>query len=56
MLLVGCAGNTTYVIQDREIIRVKAGQNVTASYDGWVMSDRAVNRVMDTKIKGANLN
>jgi len=56
MVLIGCASNTTYVIQDRELVRVHAGQNLTAGYDGWVISDRAVKRVMQTKINDANLN
>jgi hypothetical protein len=28
---------------------------VTATFKGWLLSDRAVTRVMDAKIKDANL-
>ena len=54
-LSAGCASNVTWVLQEKELIRVKSGQNVTATFDGWLLSDRAVNRIMDTEIKGTNL-
>jgi len=56
ILSSGCArGTSVYVLDQAEIIKVKAGQNITASYDGWVLSNRAVDRVMNAKIKAVNL-
>lgn len=54
-LLCGCASNNVYVLDQQELVRAKAGQSVTPKFDGWVMSDRAVQRIMDVKIKGAGL-
>ena len=55
-LLVGCARLTSvYVLNKEELIRVKKGQTVIAEYDGWLLSDRAVDRVMNAKIKAVNL-
>jgi poly-D-alanine transfer protein DltD len=51
MVLAGCARTSVYVLEQKELIRVKAGQTITTGWDGWVLSDRAVNRVMNTKIK-----
>ena len=58
MLLVGlsaCASTNVYVLNQLELIRVHKGQQVNATYDGWLISDRGVSRVMDAKIKGVNL-
>lgn len=55
MLLVGCGSTSVYVLNQEELVRVKASQTVTAKYDGWLLSDRAVTRVMNAKIKDANL-
>jgi hypothetical protein len=58
MLLVGlsaCSSTSVYVLDQAELVRVKSGQVVTAKFDGWMLSQRAVDRVMDAKIKGANL-
>jgi len=55
MGLVGCSYTKAYIINQSEIIRVKANQNITAEYDGWLLSDRAVDRIMDIKIKKVNL-
>ena len=56
-LLAGCANTATsvYVLDEAELVRVKKDQAVTAKYDGWLLSDRAVDRVMNAKIKGVNL-
>jgi hypothetical protein len=58
MLLVGsissCAKVNMYVLDQKELIKVKAGDNVTVKYDGWVLSQRAVDRVMNTKITYIN--
>jgi len=42
-------------LDQAELVRVKQGEQVTAKYDGWLLSDRAVDRVMNAKIKEMNL-
>lgn len=54
-LLAGCASTSVYVLDQAELMRVKKEQTVTAKYDGWLLSDRAVGRVMNAKIKAVNL-
>ena len=54
-VLVGCSSTSVYVLNKSEVERVKANQNITAKYDGWLLSDRAVTRVMNAKIKAVNL-
>ena len=54
-LLAGCSGTSVYVLNEAELVRVKANQTITSKYDGWLLSQRAVDRVMDAKIKGVNL-
>jgi hypothetical protein len=44
-----------YVLEKEELIKVKAGDNITAKYDGWLLSQRAVDRVMNAKIRAVNL-
>ena len=51
----GCASTSVYVLDQAELIKVKSGETVTAKYDGWLLSQRAVDRVLDAKIKGVNL-
>ena len=55
--LGGCASTATsvYILDQAELVRVKKDQTVTAQYDSWLLSDRAVDRVMNAKIKGVNL-
>jgi len=50
-LLTGCTSNAVYVLDQTEIVRVQKGQTFTGNYTGWFFSDRAVSRVMDTRIK-----
>jgi hypothetical protein len=54
-LLVGCASTSVYVLDQSELVRVKKGEQINAMWDSWCLSDRAVQRVMDAKIKGVNL-
>lgn len=55
-LLTGCARTiSTYVLNQSEVIKVKNGDTLTAKYDGWLLSNRAVDRVMNAKIKAVNL-
>ena len=51
----GCTRTSVYVLDKEELIGVKAGETVTVKFDGWVLSQRAVDRVLDAKIKGVNL-
>lgn len=54
-LISGCARTSVYVLDQAELVRVKKDQTVTAKYDGWLLSDRAVDRVMNAEIKAVNL-
>ena len=54
-LISGCVRTSVYVLNQAELIRVKKDQTITAKYDGWLLSDRAVDRVMNAKIKAINL-
>lgn len=51
----GCASTSVYVLQRSEVVRVKKSQVITAEWDGWLLSDRAVDRVMNARIKGIQL-
>jgi len=55
MGLVGCASTSVYVLDQSEVVRVKEGETITSKYSGWLLSDRAVDRVMNAKIKQVNL-
>jgi uncharacterized protein YjcR len=55
MGLVGCTRTSVYVLDQAELVKVKSGETVTAKYDGWLLSQRAVDRVMNAKIKAVNL-
>ena len=55
MGLAGCSSTSVYVLDQAELVRVKKDQAITAKYDGWLLSDRTVDRVMNAKIKGINL-
>ncbi len=54
-LSAGCASTSVYVLDQTELVRVKAGQTYTAKFDGWMLSQNAVDRVMDARIKAVNL-
>ena len=54
-MCVGCSRQTCYVIKQDEVIRVVPGQVVTAPYVGWLLSQRAVDRIMHTKVVDTNL-
>ena len=55
MVLGGCTSTNVYVLDKEELLRVKTGKEVTPQFDGWLLSDRAVDRVMNAKIKDVNL-
>ena len=52
---IGCSTTSVYVLDQKELIRVKSGETVEAKYDGWLLSDRAVDRVMNAKIAQTKL-
>jgi len=54
-VLAGCSTTSVYVLNQAELVRVKKDQVITAKYDGWLLSQRAVDRVMNAKIKAVNL-
>jgi hypothetical protein len=54
IFISGCA-TRVYVLDKEELVKVKAGDNVIAKFDGWLLSQRAVNRVMNAKINDVNL-
>ena len=58
MLLTVCGGcNTTsvYVLDQQELVKVKSGDNITVKFDGWLLSQRAVSRVMNAKVEAIKL-
>ena len=55
ILSEGCGRTSIYVLDQAELIKVKSGDTITAKYDGWLLSNRAVDRVMNAKIKATNL-
>lgn len=52
---IGCSTTSVYVLDQKELVRVKSGETVEAKYDGWLLSDRAVDRVMNAKIAQTKL-
>lgn len=54
-VLAGCSTTSVYVLNQAELVRVKKDQVITVKYDGWLLSQRAVDRVMNAKIKAVNL-
>lgn len=55
MTLQGCGRTSIYVLQQEELVKVKSGDTITAKYDGWLLSQRAVNRVMNAKVEDVKL-
>jgi hypothetical protein len=55
LFLTGCSSTSVYVIKDTELIRAKAGQVITAKDDGWFLSDRAVDRILNARIEKVKL-
>ena len=53
--LIGCSTTSVYVLDQKELIRVKSGETIEIKYDGWVLSDRAVDRIMNAKIAETKL-
>lgn len=54
-MLAACSTSTTYVTKQDEIIKVTKGQSYIAPDNGWMLSDRAVARIMHTKVVDTNL-
>lgn len=53
--LISCSHlKSVYVLDQQEIVKVKAGEAVTPAFDGWLLSNRAVTRVMESKVIDVN--
>jgi len=53
--LISCSHTkAVWVLDQQEIVKVKSGEPVTPAFDGWMLSNRAVSRVMDSKIIDVN--
>ncbi len=50
-ILAGCNTTSVYVLDQQELVKVKSGDTVTAKFDGWLLSQRAVERVMNAKVE-----
>ena len=61
--LQGCVRTSIYVLDQEELIRTKAGTSIITpdghttvlKTDGWNLSDRAVDRVMNADVDKTNL-
>ena len=47
----GCGQVSMYVLDQKELVKVKAGDVITAKFDGYLLSNRAIQRVMKTDIE-----
>lgn len=54
-MLTSCGRTSIYVLQQEELVKVKAGDSVIAKFDGWLLSNRAVSRVMNAKVEDVKL-
>lgn len=53
--LISCSHlKSVYVLDQAEVVKVKTGEQITAKFDGWMLSNRAVTRVMESKIIDVN--
>jgi hypothetical protein len=56
LTISGCAtSRSVYVLDREELVKVKIGETITAKFDGYFFSNRAISRVMNTKVEDANL-
>jgi len=54
--LVACNTTSVYVLDKEELVKVKKGDVVTVQFDeGWLLSKKAVDRVMNAKIEQQKL-
>ena len=49
-VLAGCKTTSVYVLDQAELQKVKAGEKIEAKFDGYLFSNRAIDRVMQTKV------
>ncbi len=49
--LTGCNTTSVYVLDQQELVKVKSGDTVTVKFDGWLLSQRAVERVMNARVE-----
>ena len=55
IILTGCGRTSVYVLDQQELVKVKSGDVVTTKFDGWLLSQRAVERVMNAKVEKEKL-
>ena len=46
----GCARTSVYVLDQQELVKVKSGDTITAKFDGYLMSNRAITRAMGARV------
>ena len=46
----GCSRTSVYVLDQAELMKVAKGDKVDIKFDGYVFSDRAIQRVMNAKV------
>lgn len=46
----GCKATSIYVLDQAELQKVSKGDKIEAKFDGYVMSNRAIDRVMNAKV------
>ena len=51
----GCGRVSMYVLDQKELVKVKAGDTVMVKFDGYLLSNRAIQRVMKTEIEDIKL-
>ena len=54
--LVACNTTSVYVLDKEELVKVKKGDIVTVQFEeGWLLSKRAVERVMNARVEKEKL-
>ena len=55
ILLTSCNTTSVYVLDQQELVKVKEGDTVKVKFDGWLLSQRAVTRIMNAKVEAIKL-
>lgn len=51
----GCGNTSIYLLDQKEIVKVKSGETISSTYDGYFFSNRAISRVMKAKVEDIKL-
>lgn len=51
----GCATTSVYVLDQKELVKIKTGETLTATYDGYFFSNRAIQRIMKAEVEEVKL-